>query len=185
MAAARYPGARLARPTDGTPRRLETVAARPPRLKTGLLARSCGLWVGAAGRVQAALRKRLDRLEEVAAEPRAGWEPRLSLHLTWGERVALLGHNGAGKSVLVDLLTGAREPAFRQAAARPERPVRRAPPVRRGSGQRGERPRDVPRGAGVVRGRVADAHDREFLSGVGIIRRVELADGLLVRDDAE
>jgi ATPase subunit of ABC transporter with duplicated ATPase domains len=85
------------------------------------------------------LQKRLDRLEAVD-KPATGWELRLSLaaagrsgelvaaaedvvkaygdftlgplSLTvhWRERIALAGHNGAGKSVLLGLLTGAVEP---------------------------------------------------------------------------
>jgi ATPase subunit of ABC transporter with duplicated ATPase domains len=88
-----------------------------------------------AGRVLAALEQRLARLESVEA-PRTGWELRLSLAAATrggdrvldaegvtkrygefrlgpvdlavrrGERVALQGHNGAGKSVLLSLLVG-------------------------------------------------------------------------------
>ncbi|MBA2530039.1 MAG: ABC-F family ATP-binding cassette domain-containing protein [Euzebyales bacterium] len=92
-----------------------------------------------AGKATRALEQRLARLDEVS-EPRSGWELRLdlsrtsrsgdlvaalgdatktygdftlgplSLSLYWRDRVALQGHNGAGKSVLLSLLTGAVAP---------------------------------------------------------------------------
>ncbi len=92
-----------------------------------------------AGKSVRALERRLQRMEEVA-EPRTGWELRLSLAASnrsgdlvaeadnvvktygafrlgplalavhWRDRLALLGHNGAGKSVLIGLLTGAVQP---------------------------------------------------------------------------
>jgi ATPase subunit of ABC transporter with duplicated ATPase domains len=85
------------------------------------------------------LERRLERLDEVE-EPRRGWELRLalepgarsgaevvrardlvarlgaftlgplSLDIAWRERIALRGHNGAGKSLLLAVLTGARAP---------------------------------------------------------------------------
>ncbi len=92
-----------------------------------------------AGKATKALERRLQRIQEVEA-PRSGWDLRLSLasgarsgdlvaaltdvrktygeftlgplslSLHWRERVALQGHNGAGKSVLLGLLTGAIAP---------------------------------------------------------------------------
>jgi ATPase subunit of ABC transporter with duplicated ATPase domains len=92
-----------------------------------------------AGKVMGELEQRLARLDAVE-EPRTGWELRLdlsrtrrsgdlvaelrevrktygaftlgplSLSLHWQDRLALHGHNGAGKSVLISLLTGAVAP---------------------------------------------------------------------------
>ncbi|MGH8929161.1 MAG: ABC-F family ATP-binding cassette domain-containing protein [Egibacteraceae bacterium] len=92
-----------------------------------------------AGNVMHELEHRLARLDPVE-EPRTGWELRLdlsrtsrsgdlvadldqvtktygdftlgpvSLALHWQDRLALHGHNGAGKSVLISLLTGAVTP---------------------------------------------------------------------------
>ena len=92
-----------------------------------------------AGRAMRELEQRLARLDTVK-EPRTGWELRLdlsrasrsgdlvaelrdarksygdftlgpvSLTLHWQDRLALHGHNGAGKSVLISLLTGAVTP---------------------------------------------------------------------------
>ncbi|MGH8907048.1 MAG: ABC-F family ATP-binding cassette domain-containing protein [Egibacteraceae bacterium] len=92
-----------------------------------------------AGRVMHDLEQRLARLDAVE-EPRTGWELRLdlsrtsrsgdlvadlcqvrktygdftlgplSLSLRWQDRLALHGHNGAGKSVLISLLTCAVAP---------------------------------------------------------------------------
>ncbi len=92
-----------------------------------------------AGKSVRALERRLQRLQEVA-EPRNGWELRLSLAASsrsgdlvaeedevvktygsfrlaplplavhWRDRLALLGHNGAGKSALLGLLTGDVQP---------------------------------------------------------------------------
>jgi len=92
-----------------------------------------------AGNVMHELEHRLSRLDPVE-EPRTGWELRLdlsrtsrsgdlvaeldqvaktygdftlgpiSLSLHWQDRLALHGHNGAGKSVLISLLTGAVTP---------------------------------------------------------------------------
>jgi len=92
-----------------------------------------------AARLARRLEKRLDQIEKVD-KPRSGWELRLSLaaagrsgelvaaaedvvkaygdftlgplslSVHWRERIALAGHNGAGKSVLLGLLTGTIEP---------------------------------------------------------------------------
>jgi ATPase subunit of ABC transporter with duplicated ATPase domains len=88
-----------------------------------------------AGRVMRHLERRLERLE-AAEEPRSGWELRLSLvpssrsgdrvldvreavkrygdftlgpvslSVGWRDRIAVQGHNGSGKTMLVSLLTG-------------------------------------------------------------------------------
>jgi ATPase subunit of ABC transporter with duplicated ATPase domains len=92
-----------------------------------------------AARAARRIERRLARLEEVEG-PRGAWELRLSLaagsrsgdrvvraegvrailgsfrlgplslDVGWRERLAIHGHNGAGKSLLLGLLTGAREP---------------------------------------------------------------------------
>jgi ATPase subunit of ABC transporter with duplicated ATPase domains len=92
-----------------------------------------------AGKAMKALEQRLARLE-APEEPRTGWDLRLdlsrtsrggdlmakldqvhkrygdftlgplSLSLYWRDRLVLQGHNGAGKSVLISLLTGAVPP---------------------------------------------------------------------------
>jgi ATPase subunit of ABC transporter with duplicated ATPase domains len=96
-------------------------------------------------------------------------------------------------AVPVDLLTGAREPASGR--------VRRGPSVRfgvlmaRGANAlvlheptnhldleaQGELEQALSAFDGTL---LVVSHDREFLAIVGVTRRVELADGQLVRDDA-